>query len=175
MKRASIRMAAGIAALALLAGCDLGGQANKSAPVNEAVADPGPAPAPPFDPLRLKFQPVFETLRVDAQSDVEAFVVMEPIEILLPDPGNAGRGRIYVVHARAGPVVVRAAASSIEGSPRLTLQRGQSAMVMSDGADSYFRLNRSDQGRGSGTASACSARKSRIFESSSSERIVTKA
>lgn len=143
MKRRSISLAAGTAALALLAGCDFSVDANQATPANQAAPPPTPAPPParPFDPFRLKFQQVIQPLRVDANSDVEAFVMMIPVDIMLPNPGNAGPGRIYVVHARAGPVTVRAGGASIEGSSSLILQRGQSAILMSDGRDSYLRLN----------------------------------
>jgi hypothetical protein len=80
-------------------------------------------------------------VRVDGNSDVGAFIVMLPAEIMLPSPGMALGGRIYVVHARAGPVTVRAAGAEIEGESRLVLQRGQSAILMSDGRETYLRIN----------------------------------
>jgi hypothetical protein len=141
MKR--IILVAGIAASASLAGCDLTGDTNKAEPAN--VAAPGgdsAAPAPrPFDPFKLKVLQVSANLRVDGNSDVGAFIVMLPAEIMLPSPSLALGGRIYVVHARAGPVTVRADGAGIDGSSRLVLERGQSAILMSDGRDTYLRIN----------------------------------
>ena len=144
MKRMPISLAAGIAALALLAGCDPAGQGNGAAPANQASTGEDEAPATasrPFDPFKLKVQQVVGNIRVDGNSDVGAFIAILPAEIILPSPSLALGGRIYIVHARAGPVTVRAAGAGIDGSSRLILERGQSAILMSDGRDTYVRIN----------------------------------
>jgi hypothetical protein len=139
MRKSIAVIPAALGAFVMLAGCDATGRVDEGVPANGA-AENASASATAV-PRRLK--PLFVTgsTLLDPESDIDTVVVMARATIGFPPASSAGLGRVYVIHAREGPVVLRFSGNEgVEGTRRVTLNEGETATLMSTGERSWIRL-----------------------------------
>lgn len=124
----------GVAALfMLLSGC------------TATIGQPGvPGPPGPIGPRGAQFaRPMFANQDVVVDRDTDVVVARTALVVTLPAAADAGR--LITVRAAGGTVVVRAAANErVERQQDFTLDDGEMATFMADGAIGWFVISSSD-------------------------------